>query len=244
MKATSPLLALFLTLGSAGCSDGTDPEPAEEQKDPNCESGGVVDPTLLIDDMEDGDHLVAAVGIRNGGWWVASDGTSTTTPPADQAPNPERILGGRCESKAGMRVTGSDFTGWGAVMSATFYYTDAIQPFDASAFRGIRFWARVGEDNNSTVRAQVQDSSTHLNGGVCNPQSGTPDECYNGFGASLTSISTEWQKFEIDFSTLTQRSGWGYQADAINPAALYGIEWNLDPNRTFDLWIDDVWFYE
>jgi hypothetical protein len=243
MKAHSLFFPLFLALTSAGCSDDG-AEPASDQKDPKCESSGVVDPTLLIDDLEDGDHLVAPVGVRNGGWWVASDGSSTTTPPSDQAPDPERILGGRCESESAMRVTGTGFTGWGAVLSTTFRYVDETVPFDASGFRGITFWARVGEENESPIRAQVQDSSTHLNGDICNPEPQTPDECYNGFGATLLTISTKWQKFELDFSTLTQREGWGYQADAVDTSALYTLEWTLDPNRTFDLWVDDIWFYE
>jgi hypothetical protein len=243
MKTPSPLLALFFALGAAACSDDG-AEPATTQKDSDCETPGIVDPTLLVDDLEDGDNLIATVGIRNGGWWVSSDGTSTTTPPADQAPSAERILGGRCGSEYAMRVTGSAFTGWGAVLSTTFYYTDETAPYDASQFRGITFWARVGEENDAPIRAQVQDSSTHLLGGICNPESMTPDECYNGFGTSLSDISNEWQKFTLEFSTLTQRDGWGYRADAVDPTALYTLEWNLDPNRTFDLWVDDIWFYE
>jgi hypothetical protein len=244
MKTPSPLLTLLFFLGASGCSDGAEPDPTQEQKDPDCEMSGIIDPTLLIDDMEDGDSLVAPVGIRNGGWWVASDGTSTTTPPADQAPAAERILGGRCGSEYAMRVTGTGFTSWGAVLSTTFRYTDETAPYDASQFRGISFWARVGEENNSPIRGQVQDSSTHLEGGVCNPEPTTPDECYNGFGTALTGIDGEWKKFALEFSSLTQRDGWGYHAPAIDTTALYTLEWNLDPNRTFDLWVDDIWFYE
>jgi hypothetical protein len=247
MKQPVPALltVLCLSFGGVGCSSDAEPEsePAK-QEDPTCEAPGIIDPTLLIDDMEDGDGLIATVGIRNGGWWVSSDGTGTVTPPAEQAPVAERILGGRCNSKYAMRLTGSGFSEWGAVISATFRFTDDIQPYDASGYRGITFYARVGPDNNSVVHAQFQDSSSHLLGGACNPISGTPDECYNGFGADLSSISTEWQKFTLEFATLTQRPGWGYQADAVNPAAVYDLEWNLDANRTFDVWVDDIWFFE
>lgn len=246
MKALPPFLTLLLALGISGCSgdDGAEPAPANEDTDPSCEAPGIVDPTLLIDDMEDGDGLLATVGVRNGGWWISGDGTAETTPPTDQAPPAERILGGRCGSEYAMRITGSGFRDWGAVMSATFRFTDDVQPFDASSYRGVKFWARVGEDNDSAIRAQFQDSSSHLNGGVCNPDPGTPDECYNGFGAHLTEISEEWQEFTLEFSALTQRDGWGYRADAVDSSAIYDLEWNLDPNRTFDLWIDDIWFYE
>jgi hypothetical protein len=243
MKTPTPLLALLLALSAAACSDDG-AEPATTQKDPNCETPGIIDPTLLLDDLEDGDSLVATVGVRNGGWWVSSDGTSTTIPPAEQAPAAERILGGRCGSEYAMRVTGTGFTDWGAVLSTTYRYTDETAPFDASQFRGITFWARVGEENDSTIRAQVQDLNTHLAGGVCNPESSSPDACYNGFGVPLGEISDEWQKFTLEFSTLTQREGWGNRVPAVDPTALYTLEWNLDPNRTFDLWVDDIWFYE
>lgn len=244
-KLLPALTVLLLSLGAAGCSGGDESEnEPEKQQDADCKAPGIVDPTLLIDDMEDGDSLLATVGIRNGGWWISSDGTSTTTPPAEQAPPAERILGGRCGSEYAMRVSGSGFSEWGAVMSATFRFTDEAQPFDASAYRGISFWARVGEDNESTVRAQVQDSSTHILAGVCNPESGTPDECYNGFGMQLDEIGTEWKKFTLQFDALAQRDGWGYRAEATDPTALYDLEWNLDPDREFDFWVDDIWFFE
>jgi hypothetical protein len=243
-KAFSSLVVLLLPLGSIACGGEAEAEPVAPQQDPDCEAPGIVDPTLLIDDMEDGDSLVAAVGIRNGAWWIASDGTGTVTPAADQPTPPERILGGRCESEYAMRISGEGFTDWGAVMSATFRFTNAVTPYDASPYRGITFWARVGEGNNSVIRAQVQDASTHLLGGICNPTSGAPDECYNAFGATLDPIDTEWRKFTLEFSALTQREGWGYRAEAVTPTALYDLEWNLDPNRTFDLWLDDIWFYE
>jgi hypothetical protein len=245
MKTPSPLLLAFLVaFGAAGCSGDDDAAPTQEQKDPNCEAPGIIDPTLLIDDLEDGDSLVATVGIRNGGWWIASDGTSTTTPPADQAPMAERILGGRCGSEYAMRVTGTGFADWGAVLSTTFHYTDDINAYDASQYRGITFWARVGDDNDSPIRSQVQDSSTHPLGGLCNPESGSADACYNGLGTPLTDIDDEWRKFTLEFATLTQREGWGYRTPSVDPTALYILEWNLDPNSTFDLWVDDIWFYE
>src|SRR5688572_12431537 len=176
MKAYSSLLLLLLTLGTAGCSgDDADPETTEEGKDADREAPSIIDPQLLIHDMKDGDGLLATVGIRNGGWWISSDGTATTTPPAEQAPPAERILGGRCQSEYAMRVSGTGFRGWGAVMSATFRFTDDITPYDASLYRGVTFWARVGEDNDSTIRAQLQDSNTQPLGGICNPESSTPD---------------------------------------------------------------------
>jgi hypothetical protein len=56
-------------------------------------------------------------------------------------------------------------------------------------------------------------------------------------------IGTEWQLYKLDFSRMTQRD-FGYRAESFDTTALYGIEWSVMPNTVFDLWVDDVWFYE
>ncbi|HEX6765009.1 MAG TPA: hypothetical protein VF103_06015, partial [Polyangiaceae bacterium] len=111
--------------GEAGGSGGVPPY---------CETEfGPTDPTALIDDIEDGNPLIATVGGRNGSWWVTSDATvGTITPPSDAAPPPERILGKRCDSEYGMRVTGQGFTSWGANISIAFKYEAAALSIDAS----------------------------------------------------------------------------------------------------------------
>jgi len=230
----------------AGCSDeGSDDEGAAGASGSECEiDHGPVDPTALIDDLEDGNGSLPPIATRNGSWWISTDTSGgMIEPPADASPPAERILGARCESEYAMRVTGSGFTEWGAVLTAGFRYTTEVASIDASAYRGVRFWARTGPDHTSPVRVQFQDSHSEPNGGQCNTESTGSDQCYDGFGTTLTTIGNEWQQFEIDFSTLAQR-GFGFPAEAIDTTALYTIEWNLDQNGTYDLWIDDVWFYE
>lgn len=204
-----------------------------------------VDPTALVDNMEDGNSWVVTTAARNGSWWVVSDGTTTGTiqPPSDAAPLPERVPGGHCGSSYAMHVTGQGFTNWGALISAGFRYTSQAEPIDASAFKGVMFWARTGDTNSSAVRVQLQDSSTRPEGGKCNPTDGTLDACYDGFGTQLVPLDTEWRLYKLDFSRMTQRD-FGYRADALNTAELYDIEWGVDASSIFDLWVDDVWFYE
>jgi hypothetical protein len=119
-----------------------------------------------------------------------------------------------------------------------------LQPIDASDFRGIMFWARVGETHNSPVRVQLQDASTFPEGGVCDPDpaSGT-EQCYDGWGTAVIPISTEWRLYKIDFSRTAQQ-GFGYGGEALDPSQLFTVEWAVLQNTVFDLWIDDVWFYE
>src|SRR5690606_2680414 len=104
-------------------ADDTD----EVTEDDSCgdEFNGPVDPSALVDDLEDGNGQIAQVGSRNGGWWISTDGSSgLVTPEADMAPDAERILGKRCKSEFAMHVTGSDFSEWGAVLSLGMRYTD------------------------------------------------------------------------------------------------------------------------
>jgi hypothetical protein len=205
---------------------------------------GVVDPTLIIDDMEDTDPQNAAVGDRNGTWWLSTDLTDgTTTPEGNQAAPPERILGGRCGSKYAMRITGEGFTEWGASLIASFRYEDDVLPIDASAYRGVMFWGRVGEANTSPLRVQFQDKNTYPQGGVCEDDPDSPDFCYNGFGTRVVPIDAEWQLYKLEFSRMGQRD-FGFRTDALDTTELYAIEFGVIQNTVFDFWVDDLWFYE
>ncbi|HWA76763.1 MAG TPA: hypothetical protein VG937_30730 [Polyangiaceae bacterium] len=250
------LCALPLSFGLAACSgessdsmgtggSASGGSGSGGNGDPEClASVGPIDPTTLVDDLEDNNGQLSRTAGRNGSWWISTDGTDgTISPPADAAPSPERVPGGHCGSNFAMRVTGQGFTNWGAVLSAGFRYSNQAESIDASAFRGVMFWARTGDTNSSTIRVQFQDANTRPEGGVCNATPGTPDECYNGFGTDLVQLGTEWRLYKLDFSRMAQRE-FGYRADALDTAHLYDMEWNLQSSSIFDLWVDDIWFYE
>lgn len=114
---------------------------------------------------------------------------------------------------------------------------------DAGELRGVRFWARVGETNRSPVRFQIQDRQTQPAGGLCDTAADSEERCYNGFGTLLESLDTEWRFYELSFSGLTQREGWGYRADHLDATGIRNVEWLVEPPLDFDLWIDDVSFY-
>jgi hypothetical protein len=59
----------------------------------------------------------------------------------------------------------------------------------------------------------------------------------------LVPISTSWRLYQLDFSRMTQRD-FGYIAKSFDTTAIYNFGWDLAANSVFDLWIDDVWFYE
>ena len=212
---------------------------------PACESeSGPLDPTAWIDDFEDNDSQLEPVSDRNGLWWLTTDMSGgTIAPPGDQSPSPERILGGRCSSRYAMRFKGQGFSGWGVMLGAYLRYTTDLASIDASSFRGATFWARAGETNASPVRVQFQDANTFPQGGLCNPAPGSADACYNGFGTTVSPFGTEWQQYKLEFDRMTQRA-FGLRRDALDPSTLYAVEFVVEPNTVFDVWVDDLAFFE
>jgi hypothetical protein len=268
----APLFTLFVAFASLACSGSSEGDGDEGDDDSGgTSSGGTssggsagsgtggsagtpaycdaafmpTDPTLIIDDMEDGDALARPVGNRTGGWWIAGDGTAggMVEPPSDAAPLPETIPGNRCDSELGIRMTGQGFTEWGVSLSLSFRFSTELETIDVSSYSGVMFWARTGETHNSPIRVQFQDSNTRPEGGVCDPTPGSGSECYNGWGTDLYPIGTEWRLYKLDFSRMTQRD-FGLILDAFDTTAVYNIEWNVTQNSVFDVWIDDVWLYE
>ena len=242
--ASLALAALVgLALATTGCGESTSESDPNAEGSCDSEFSGPIDPSALIDDLEDNNGQIAEVGTRNGGWWISTDGSDgIVTPEAEMQPLPERILGKRCESEFGMHITGADFSEWGAVLSLGFRYTSKEEPVDLGEFEGVMFWARTGDTHSSNVRIQFQDSTTHLEGGKCNPDAGTADECWNGWGTDVTPISTEWQLYKIKFDTLSQRD-FGLRGESLDLENVYNIDFNLDPDSVFDLWLDDIWLF-
>jgi hypothetical protein len=258
---------MLLGLAIAGCGNDahkaeierTDaaPESTDAASSPEAEApdaggycppelAGPIDPTLLIDDLEDRDGLIAQTGGRSGGWWVFSDETGgSLEPPANGIPLPTRIVGGRCASGFAMRVTGQGFTEWGAGINIGFRFENGdLGVYDATAYSGVRFWARTGESHTAAVRVQLEDRSTYHAGGVCDRTDRLgASACYNAHGTGLVPLDSEWRLYEIAFDRLTQQNLVGTPS-AFEKAHLYALEWLLQPNSVIDFWIDDVSFYD
>lgn len=217
-----------------GCSD---PDP------------GVVD---FLDDMEDGNAMILGRDGRTGEWYTYHDLTDgTLNPIADAPPAMETIPGRRCgTSTKAMRVTGSGFTDWGAGFGFDMRYgtgdagVSMELPYDASRFKGFTFWGRTGETSISTIRVGIGDQWSRPDGGICTiaPTMG-PIACYDSFGASFT-LTTVWQRYTIAFGQLQQRS-FGLPRPALDTTAVLTFEVAIPPAApVFDIWIDDVAFFE
>jgi hypothetical protein len=210
---------------------------------------GVLD---YIDDMEDGDAKILGRDGRVGYWYTYHDTTAgTLNPDQGVVPTMETIPGRRCgTSTRAMRVTGSGFTDWGAGLGFALRYgagdagVGTELPYDGSRFKGFTFWGRIGDTSIGTIRVGFGDKWSRPEGGVCTvtPTLG-PNACYDTFGESFT-LTTTWQRFSIEFGQLQQRS-FGLARPGLDTTALMTFDVAIPPaSPVFDVWIDDVAFFE
>ncbi len=266
----STLAALGLgVLGTLACSGesksdaddsarnrgGTGGQPSMQKPAARCpEPKEPIDPTSFIDDMEDENGEVLAIGDRNGGWWTAGDDTvgasmiPVQTNLTGELALPEAIPAGRCGSNYAMRVTGQGFLDWGAILGFDFRFGEnsdgeaATLPYDASTRAGIEFFARIGDTSTAEVRIQLSDTNSEPAGGVCVEMGGQGKDCWDSFGTGLLRLDTTWQHYRIPFAGLGQRD-FGVQADALVTSAIYNVTFNFPSAAIFDFWVDDVSFY-
>ena len=215
------------------------------------DSGGPVDPTALIDDMEATGPTIPMEGGRNGSWWAGGDMLSpgATIDPNGDAPSEVIPGGGRCGSLHAKHVTGQGFTSW-AELSVSMRYgavdggTSGLLPYDAHFRTGLTFWARIGDTSAAQVRLAVTDKYTRPEGGICDVNAATgPTACYDNFGVDLKPISKAWKQYRIPFAGLGQRNFGLQEPTGLDTSAIYTIEFDFYPNEVFDFWIDDISFY-
>ncbi len=220
-------------LGPAGCIPeggavtGAAAENTAEGK--KCPADGV------IDDCEDDNNQVAPNKGRSGYWYTFLDKVgSTATPAAGGTFAMSR--GGANGSAHSAHANGK--VGGGAIVYAGlgFNFIDPKGPYDASAYKGISFWARVGEGSATKVRVKLPDADTDPDGKVCT-------ECFNDFGMDLD-LTTTWTKYTVPFSATSQLPGRGApHAGAHDSRKMFGVQWQVNaPGASYDIWVDDIQF--
>ncbi|AUX28402.1 MULTISPECIES: hypothetical protein [Sorangium] len=238
--------------GAAGATGGGSSASATDGA--GAGGGDVAVPTDLdlIDDMEDGDGTITETGGRLGHWYSYNDGTGTQSPPVytEEVPVgfvPEALMPPRGESTMAMHTFGSGFTEWGAGVGFALNGEDMqVFPYDASAYAGIAFWAKLGDpDAEATMKVSVSDRVSEPAGGICDEAagSGEPNRCFDHWFYTAH-LGTEWAQVVIPFEELT-REGWGAEPDAqaVDVAGLYVIEFRFAQDEDFDVYVDDVSFY-
>jgi hypothetical protein len=197
-----------------------------------------------IDDLNDGDDAILALGFRTGFWYAFNDGT----PGAKQVPSMTLFTttpGGPSETGYCARSYGSGFEAWGAGMGLDLNDTGEVvngipkrAPYDASAYKGIAFAARGGAGK---LRFAVSTAATEVMtaGGTCMGGT-TTAACSDTHGVDIP-LTPEWRTYAVPFDRLTQE-GFGAKTpfDIKKTMALY---FSVASGNPFDYAIDDVGFF-
>jgi Carbohydrate binding domain (family 11) len=197
-----------------------------------CHAGSKVADDGLIDDFEDGNNQLSAEGGRNGYWWPKVDTAGSTIEPTPFAPSGEAGDG----SEGAMHVFGKTTTGdptlaWGAGFGVNLVDPQGI--YDASAYAGVTFKAKVAPGSTTSVRFNIGDINTHPIGEICKT-------CWNHFGKNMV-LTNEWKEYKIMFSEAHQQPDWGTPRPlSLTPSKLVEIDWQVGPGNSYDIWVDDL----
>jgi hypothetical protein len=188
----------------------------------------------LIDNMNDGSRFIPNINGRSGAWNVIHD---TVSPNAMMWPVegtfPMSNTGDPCRLLAA-RTYGGGFTQFAG-------FTMGLGgPYNASPYKGISFWAKVGTPSSPDLRVAFPDKNTDPSGGICSPVQGAPNQCYDYFAKALV-LTTAWTKYTARYTELVQ-IGFGNRAPQVDPSTLFRIEWDIPAGATFDIWVDDIAF--
>jgi hypothetical protein len=122
--------------------------------------------------------------------------------------------------------------------------------YDVSAYKGIVFWAMVapGTDNHFRVKVNMSDETKIVDGGKCDetqPDIGV-NKCSDAWGQAFTlPTNGTWTRVLVDFSDHTKfkQEGWGH-VFPWTPAHAVSIQiQSSDAGEAYDLWVDDVYFW-
>lgn len=227
--------------GGSGASDTTSSSNGGTGGSSSTSSGGSSAKLSMIDDMEDGDGSILAADGRKGAWYTYNDETAAATQdpavglPFEMTPiNPPRG-----QSAFAANTKGSGFMTWGSGFGFDLSNDGTAKAaYDASKYSGISFWARIGAGATGSVRLNIGDKNTTPEGGVCDPAA-----CSDDFGKDIV-LTADWQKFDIKFAEMTQ-VGWSMVLlPEIQKSALFAVHFQTGVDKTFDIWVDDIAFFE
>jgi len=199
---------------------------------------------LLIDDLEDGDGLISGAGSRVGSWYTYND----STPGAVQTPAPMSTFkgtapGSTTSPKFAATTKGPKFTTWGAGMGFTFNNPGSKAcPYNASAYKGIRFWAKT----NSTavaLKAMIKipgTTPTTADSGTC--VASTTNKCEDHYYLKPSPmLTTAWKQYDLSFASAAQ-DGFGAVVP-FDKTNIIAMQFQIAMDVAFDISIDDVTFY-
>jgi hypothetical protein len=205
-------------------------------------SGGATSTSELIDDFEDRDLVLAPIKKRNGPWYDFNDGTATGVQTFGIA-----LLSGAdartgSSSTAGLRMTASGYTGFGAGFGADFVNTQGKKvAYDVSAYKGVRFYAKIAAGTQSSMKVLFPTTYSDPMGGKCDDAVAMM-ACNDHLFELVSPVQTTWAVYEVDFADLSQQ-GFGLPQATLDPASVYSVQFTLSTAAfSADVWLDDISF--
>ncbi len=257
-RSTLLTAAAAVVVAAAGCGkSGAGPADGAVAEDDAAaalrEACMAPDPGMLdfLDNMEDSNMDILGRAGRGGQWYTFHDDTGgTMTPDVGMMFTMEPIPNPRCgTSRRAMRVTGSGFSSWGvgfgfSLKAGMVNGAWTGLPYDASAARGVTFWARAGETSVKTMKVMVADQWSTPVGGHCDPSiDNGPTACYDHFMASFD-VTTTWQRYSYQFAEL-QQSSFGLPRPSLDETGVTDVQFGVaQASSVFDIWVDDVSFFQ
>ena len=145
-------------------------------------------PDGLIDDMEDNNNQIAIVGERGGYWYtyVDKDGSTVWPVPGDSGGTFTMVENGH-DSKFAAEMKGK-LAGKSIVYAAMgLNFMDPKEPFNASAYEGITFFAKRAPNTIGRLNIKLPDGNTDPDGQVCS-------NCFNDYGYAIN-VGEQWQRY-------------------------------------------------
>jgi hypothetical protein len=238
MKNVAVHLLSLLALGApalAGCNASLDlinvQEGCPEMPLRGPESYAPASPEAVIDDFDDGDLFLKRIAGRAGSWVGFATPTQGT------------VFGeasSRCVAHGTYsgHLTGNDLAAYGGNWNGVFVdpFSSAI-PIDAHTYTGLSFWVASG--NGVPLPAEmpigVMTTDTSAGAGICNPCG----DYYRAMRGKAIPLTHTWTRWEVKFVDMVQ-SGQGSPQVPLRLDQLVTIM--IWPEKTYDIWLDDVRF--
>ena len=235
-------LSLLLACATVACggsgSERPDPSGGEVEARDACREASELE-LRIIEDFE----------FRSApDWWVSTDATpgAELEPPLRKSPTATEVTGGRCgTSRYALRLQARGLEIYGGAFGVNFFRAAE----DASAWEGVAFWARRGNDSGRSLFVAISDKYTDESAGAalhpdgqpfCSDQTESLTEKCDRFGAGV-GLGLEWRHYLLRFEDMSQR-GFGKVAPELDVENLLGLSFGFEVGD-WDVWVDDVAYF-
>jgi hypothetical protein len=202
-------------------------------------SGGS-SPLEMIDDFEEEDGFILLSHKRNGPWYILNDDTVGGVESPFMS-SPLTGANARPGSSAGLHMTATGFTGWGAGVGFDFVNEAGKKvAYDVSAYTGILFYAKIASGAEASMKVLMPTIYSDPDGGKCTGTTG-PNACNDHFSYQVSPLTTAWAAYQFSFTDLVQQ-GFGLMQSSFDPTSVYSLQFTLTNKLAIDLWLDDIAF--